>query len=284
MTDTLAGLVDEHMARMAAKNFSALTLKGARSVLGRFLGFMAGIGVSVPERLGTEAVRAWMAHFAGGTVKGLPLNVRTVNNAYCHVRQFLVFMAKRGHVAHGLPDAVEMLREPRFLPRGILPYAKMRRMLAKIDTTTAGGHRDRTLLELLCASGIRAGELRGLNVGDVDFKEGTMKVFGKGRKERMLPVGKTALRFLESYVRAVRPLHLKGAERKALFLSERGGRMSYDALRLVVNRHCRADGVNVTCHTFRSQHLARQGDARPRDAQRPQALRQAQHIEPAQDA
>ena len=78
-------------------------------------------------------------------------------------------------------------------------------MLRRIPTTNATGWRDRAMLELLYSTGIRAGELLGLDVAAVDFTGETARVFGKGQKERIVPIGKTALRLLESYLRGVRP-------------------------------------------------------------------------------
>jgi site-specific recombinase XerD len=102
-------------------------------------------------------------------------------------------------------------------------------------------------------SGIRASELLGLDVKDVDFANGTAWVVGKGQKERMVPVGRTALGILENYVKGVRPFLLKESGEQALFLDDFGKRHPYHTLlRLVhgVARAARAP-VNVTPHTFR---------------------------------
>ncbi len=252
MTRSLRELADEYVGHMVSRNFSETTVKNVKCSLNRFMDFMEKLGVVEPGRLKNDNLRMWMKHLMERrTGKGLPLNVSTVNNGYGYVRKFLVFLAKRGHAHPSLPETVELMKAPRFLPKGILPYAKMKRMLAMIDTTTAEGQRNRTAVELLFSTGIRASELTGLNVDDVDFKSGTLRVMGKGRKERMVPIGRTALRFLESYVKATRQLFLKGEERRALFLSERGGRISYDALLHLVKRNCGVDGMKVACHTFR---------------------------------
>jgi site-specific recombinase XerD len=78
--------------------------------------------------------------------------------------------------------------------------------LGQVETSHAEGFRDRAMLDLLYSSGLRAGELLGLNVADADLANGTVIVLGKGNKQRVVPIGRTALRVLESCLRAVRPL------------------------------------------------------------------------------
>ena len=83
--------------------------------------------------------------------------------------------------------------------------------MRKIDTTTPVGIRDRAAIELLYSSGIRIGELECLTLQDVDLDRGVARVIGKGRKERYVPIGKTALRWLSSYIRGVRPFQARVA-------------------------------------------------------------------------
>jgi site-specific recombinase XerD len=109
------------------------------------------------------------------------------------------------------------------------------------------------MLELLYTSGIRAAELLGLNVSDVDLRQGTALVMGKGRKQRVVPIGKTARRFLEGYLAAVRPHLARNPAERALFLDERGRRYPYHRLRRfmrVCADRARLEG-QVTPHTFR---------------------------------
>ena len=89
----------------------------------------------------------------------------------------------------------------RVLGISVLNHAQTKDVLRSIPTTDATGWRDRAMLEMLYSTGIRAAELLGLNIADVDFTSETARVFGKGQKERLVPIGKTALRLLESYLR-----------------------------------------------------------------------------------
>ena len=89
------------------------------------------------------------------------------------------------------------------MPTSVLTHAQVKKLLAVIDTGTPESFRDRVMLEVLYSTGIRVGELMGLNCEDVDWKNATLIVTGKGDKQRLVPIGRTALRYLESYVKAV---------------------------------------------------------------------------------
>lgn len=185
--------------------------------------------------------------------KGLPLHPRTLNKNISSVKNFLVFLAEKGHVLRSLPEVLKPVKEPSFLPLGALKHAEIKRVLSRIDTSTPDGYRDRTLLEILYSTGIRASELSALNVNSADLENSTLTVFGKGRKERIVPIGKTALRYLETYIKAVRPFLLKDGGKKALFLNNSGTRMMRYTLGLIVHKHydkAKLD-INVTPHTFR---------------------------------
>ena len=111
----------------------------------------------------------------------------------------------------------------------------------------------RTMLEILYSSGIRIGELLGLNMQDVDFNNGTALVTGKGRKQRVVPIGRTALKYLEGYIKAVRPHQVKDKADKAIFIDEMGRRMPYFTFRkrLVESAEKLGLDVHVTAHLFR---------------------------------
>ena len=185
--------------------------------------------------------------------KGLPLVPRTLNKNLSSVRNFLNHLCEKGYVLKSLPEALKPVKEPSFLPLGALKHAEIKKVLGKIDISTPNGYRDRTILEILYSTGIRASELSGLNTESADYENSTLTVFGKGRKERIVPVGKTALRFLETYMKAIRPFLLKDGAKKALFLNNSGTRLMRYTLRLIVHKHYDKANfdINVTPHTFR---------------------------------
>ena len=169
------------------------------------------------------------------------------------MRAFLADLRAAGRVPAALPAALEYVRTPKPLPRTI-PHRQVRRLLRSIDTGAPCGYRNRTMIELAYSSGLRAAELTGLDVPDIDFDHATALIRGKGDKERLVPVGRTALRWLESYMRAIRPFLLREDRAPAaLFLDDAGKRMPYHTLRRIVLRCAAAAGLDgqVTSHVFR---------------------------------
>jgi integrase/recombinase XerD len=210
--------------------------------------------VTSADRLRREHLDAWTKHLAARrTAKGLPLKPSSVNRQIESVRGFLRWLAVRGIVPAALAEALAYVQEPQLLPTSVLPHAQVKKLAAKIDTSSAEGVRDRALVELLYSSGVRAAELLGLDVADVDLANGTALVTGKGNKQRVVPIGKTALRLLESYLRGVRPFLVRDGDERALWLTRAGKRLPYHTLLKRVRRHGErlALPVAVTPHTFR---------------------------------
>jgi len=239
---------------MRARRFSRYTVRQNRCGIRLFLRWLEqSHGVRTPEQLRRTHLEAWQRHLAGLTVRGRPLKPRSINKRIETVKNVLKHLASRGYAARNLEQAVEYVKEPKVLPGSVLSHAQARRMLEAVATDTALGYRNRVLLELLYTSGIRAGEILGLDVGHVDFPNATARVTGKGEKERVVPIGRTALGLLENYVRGVRPFLLRDPVEKALFLDEQGHRLPYHTLRRLVHACAQRAGmaVNVTPHTFR---------------------------------
>jgi len=134
-----------------------------------------------------------------------------------------------------------------------MSYMEVKRLFSKINTSTPYGYRDRTIMELLYSSGLRADELVNLRLSSVDIDNSTIRVFGKGQKERVVPVGKTALRYLETYLKAVRPFLLKGYETDALFVNQAGTALQYYTLLRILHKYRNSlnPGIPITLHTFR---------------------------------
>ena len=251
---TLMELLAEFLEHLRARRYSANTVKQNRYGNLLFLRWLQDAqGVATPERLRRAHLEAWQKHLGTQTVKGRPLRPRTLNKRIETVRNLLKHLAGQGYTARQLEEAIQYVKEPQVLPGSVLSHAQARKMLEGVATDTPAGYRNRTLLELLYTSGIRAGELIGMDAGHVDFANGTAWVRGKGEKERVVPIGRTALDLLENYVKGVRPFLLRDAAEQALFLDEQGRRLPYHTLRRLV--HACADraglAVNVTPHTFR---------------------------------
>lgn len=206
------------------------------------------------DRLQAEQLKQWHAHLSTlRTHKGYPLKATAINRHIISVRGFLQYLSENGYVQSRILKVLPYLKEGKQLPGSVLTHKQVRKLLSAISTDNAEGYRNRTMFELLYSSGIRAAELLGLDVRDVDLKSHTALVNGKGNKQRVVPVGRTALRYLETYITAVRPFLQKSRSEKALFLGKDGRRLSYQIFRRVVRSVCDQSGLDVyvTAHTFR---------------------------------
>jgi len=250
---TLEQIGAELLAWRAARGESPRTLFSVHSCLRLFRRWLVEhYGVETAERLARRHVQAYQTHLAARrTRKGLPMKPGSINNRIKAVRSLFAFMKLRGYHPADLCLDIGYVKEPKILPTSVLDHAEIRKRLGRIDTTSPLGYRDRTILELLYSSGIRRGELFGLDLGDVDLDNAAIRVMGKGRKERVAPVGRTALRYLQGYIKAIRPFW-KGQNRSSrLFLTKYGEPFGRNALVWLINHHFSGASVRVTPHTFR---------------------------------
>lgn len=187
------------------------------------------------------------------TPRGYPLKASTINRYLIAVRGFLKYLAKQQLIRDTLVEALPYLKEPKRLPGNTLDHSQVKKLLAGIATDSSKGYRNRAILEVLYSTGIRAGELLSLDLQDIDLVNKTALINGKGDKERMVPIGRTALRHLETYILAVRPYLLRNLAEQALFIGRNGKRMSYERFRCMVLRVVEQAGLgeHITAHSFR---------------------------------
>jgi integrase/recombinase XerD len=181
-----------------------------------------------------------------------PYRATSVARALSAVRSFHRFLVREGLTDRDPAVGVPQPRLPRSLPRP-LPVDDVRRLLETPDPGSPSGMRDRAILELLYGSGLRISELTGLDVDDVDLEGESVRVLGKGGKERDVPVGSFARDAVGAYLTRVRPALATVATRGALFLNARGGRLSRQSCARLLGRYVRLAGIErrVTLHTLR---------------------------------
>ena len=173
------------------------------------------------------------------------------------VKENLLFLDPFGKVG-------EVSYKEESLPRGIMTEDEVKRLLKLPELATYFGYRDRTILELLYGTGMRIGELRGLNIYDFDFREELVFIRGKGKKERIIPCVKTALLFVKEYIDKVRPALTFYSGDRALFISKFGRRLSYDGFVKMLQGYLKRSGIRkrITGHSFRhtfATHLLERG-------------------------
>ncbi|MBI3931952.1 MAG: site-specific tyrosine recombinase XerD [Acidobacteria bacterium] len=200
-------------------------------------------------------------------LRGEGLSPRSVARAVHALRGFFRFAVREGRLG---ADPMENLRAPRVfraLPR-YLSAGQVDALLAAPDTATPLGLRDRAILEVMYATGLRVSELIGLKPADLDLELGLVTCFGKGRKERLVPLGQAARRWVVRYRDEVRPALARGRPEERLFLNHRGGTLSRMGLWTIVRRHAVTAGVqrvltpHVLRHSFATHLLERGADLR----------------------
>lgn len=252
---TLADLSRSYYDHLRSIRISPETLRKTREKVSHFTSWLSRTaGIVTADDLRPGHLVAWHRHLAGiRTVKGHPLKARSINFYIVKIRGFIGYLAKNGYVQSGLLSALPFVKEPLRLPGNVLAHARMKKFLSGIATDSPAGQRDRAMFELLYSTGIRIGELLTLDVEHIDFTHRTAQVTGKGDKQRIVPIGRTALRYLASYIRAVRPYLLKSPLEKALFVNQAGRRLTYGNFRLIlkaVSGRLKPEET-VTAHTFR---------------------------------
>jgi len=188
------------------------------------------------------------------TKRGNARGVINQNGILSATKSFFRFLKNEGYLATDPAETIEYAREPKSLPRNVLTPGEAKRIIESVDTTTVLGYRDRTILEVLYETGVRNQELRRLTVNDVNLEEGLLRVNdGKGGKDRLTPLGPVALRYLETYIRGVRPQLIGNHNTDRLFVSYRGQPLDSRSLSLLVKRHAKLAKVrkHVTPHVWR---------------------------------
>ncbi len=171
---------------------SAHTLRCYEDDLAQFMHYLTGLGRGEVDPTAVDARRlraysAWM--------NGQGLAPSTIARRLACLRSFFRHQRRQGTVAADPTTGLQNPKQPRRLPRP-LPYEDVVRLLESIDTTTPAGVRDRTLLETMYGGGLRVSELVGLNLADLDGEQVLLRVRGKGRRERLCPIGAEALGWL----------------------------------------------------------------------------------------
>jgi len=240
--------VDAFLKRLAAtRGASEHTLRAYRMDLGELVSFLDERGIDEPREVTPRTLRSFLARLDD---RGLARS--SIQRKLSAVRSLFKQLLEEGwvdaHPALGLRQA----RVARTLPT-CLETGEIERLLEAPDPLTPAGRRDRALLEVMYSAGTRAAETVGLDSGDLDLPRGLARVRGKGRKERLAPLGTHAVRALRDYLEDPQRPHGKPPHKHAIFLNLQGGRLTTRSLGRLVDRHALAAGIHrrATPHTLR---------------------------------
>ena len=253
--DAPGRVVDSYLDHLAVeRGVAANTLASYRRDLGRYVEYLDARGIDTITGVRAVDVGGFVAHLREGDGERLPLSATSAARAVVAVRGLHRFALRDGLVEVDVSREVRPAAPPRRLPKAITVEDVERLLDAAGYAGTALAVRDRALLEVLYGTGARISEAVGLAIDDVDLKEATVLLSGKGGKQRRVPLGSYAARALDAYLVQARPaLSSNGRGTPRLFLNARGGPLSRQSawmvLRTAAERAGLAEGISP--HTLR---------------------------------
>lgn len=234
------------------RGLSRNTLSAYRTDLLQFGGFLAGRGLEATTASAAD-LAAFLALLAEGDGNGTkPCSAATVNRKAACLRSFYRHLRREDLITDDPAADLATPRRGRKLPE-VLSYPEVQKLLAQPRGSEPIQLRDRALLELMYASGLRASETIGLELSDLDLDAGLLRARGKGSKERIVPVGKKALAAVSVYLRSGRPRLVRDHDQRKLFLNFRGGPLTRQGLYKIVLGHADSAGLGgrMSPHTLR---------------------------------
>ncbi len=264
-------MFDEHLNQFLQhlryeRNVSQHTLRNYSSDLEQFRAYLFKIDAKTEIPIGEIdhlTIREWMSSLHGASKKKT-----SIARKLASLRTFFQFLVREGILENNPAKLVATPKIEKKLPNH-LSIEDAVRFIETPDMTTELGIRDRAILEFLYATGMRVGELVGLNLKDIDFREKSVRVTGKRRKQRILPFGEPALQALLHYLSEARPIFLNNSppatrDDKAVFLNYKGTRISTRSVGRMVDKYIKrcADIHDISPHSLRhsfATHLLDQG-------------------------
>lgn len=213
----------------------------------RFAGYAVAAGATGPREVTGTRVRDFVY-----TLKDVGLTPATIRRQISALRTYYRFLMGEGHVVQDPTARIETPKRWRTLP-GVLSVMEVDQLLSAFGTDDGLAIRDRALLEFAYATGARVSELVGLQLQDILFEDGIARLFGKGSKERLVPVGRRAMGQVALYAREVRPTLDRGKGSGRLFLNFHGTPLSRVGAWGIIKKAAKRAGITkrVTPHTLR---------------------------------
>jgi integrase/recombinase XerD len=230
------------------RNLSGNTVSSYKNDISSLLGFLKTLDITDPSRVSKKELNSF---FSSLNKTGLSSN--SAARYYSSIKGFFRYLFIQNYIKENPMEKVSSPKLKKGLPL-VLSVTEVDSILSSPDTSNVLGLRDKALLELLYACGVRVSELLGLKVSDLFFNEEMIRVFGKGSKERLVPVGRSAVEWVKKYLIKSRPmLEKKYKSENFLFLNKKGTKLSRMGIWKIVDRYVKDAGIKkeVHPHTFR---------------------------------
>ena len=238
---------ERNVSPYTVRNYTA-DLCGSKNMKG-FFTFLKEKNVSSLDKVDRHILRDYMGYLVEqGIVKA------SIARKLSAIRSFYRYLTREGVLR---TNPIEKASSPKLDKRlpSFLTIDEIERLLAAADLSDPVGQRDRAILELLYASGLRVSELAQLTLGQIDFDTNEIRVWGKGAKERVVLMGEPAAMALKKYLRKGRPKLLDGKKKNsAFFLNRDGGRLSERSIQRMLEKYARVAGINKRVHPHMLRH------------------------------
>ncbi len=233
------------------RGLSRNTLDAYRTDLTQFGTWLAAQGADPLESRHRE-LAGFLDYLVAGDDERAPASAATIQRKTACLRSFYRHLRREQLIDHDPTADLKAPGKSRRLPR-VLTREEVDRLLSTPTGGSPAAQRDRALLEVMYACGLRASEATGLRVSDVDLDEGLLRATGKGSKERLVPVGRRAIAALRTWIHSGRPELVGLREESALFVNQRGGALSRQGLYKIIRGHAAAAGLEgrMSPHTLR---------------------------------
>lgn len=248
-------LVQEYLDAIRIKNYSQYTINNREFYLLWFLEWAHQRGLMRPTEVTKPILERYKRYiFYYRKKNGEPLSTQCQYNRVMAIRAWFKWLSKENYILYNPASELELPKLDKRLPRAVLTASEAESIINQPDIGTPFGIRDRAMLETLYSTGIRRLELISLQVQDLDAERGTILVrLGKGKKDRMIPIGDRAILWIDKYLHEVRPELTCGNDEGILFLSKLGQAFGKNRITSLIRSYVEAAkiGKRGSCHLFR---------------------------------
>ena len=254
--DGLAAYMLRFLEWMRIKNYAERTVTNRELYLGYFIQWCEQRGLERPNEITKpilESYQSYLYHYRKKT-NGEPLSFRSQHTRLVPVRAFFKWLAKNNHILYNPASELELPRLEKRLPKHVLTQKEAEQIMNQADINDPIGIRDRSILESLYSTGIRRMEVVHLEIYDLDTDRGTIMIRqGKGKKDRMVPIGERAIHWIQKYLADVRPALTVNPNESTLFLTNLGEPFTPNRMTQMVRNYVNASdiGKKGACHLFR---------------------------------
>ena len=252
---TLAGEAPRYLENLAVRNYTTSTIEGRRDALKVFLLWAIERDLTNPAAITKPILESYQRHlWRWRKANGKPLGISTQRSRLSTLKDYFAWLTRRNLITANPASELELPRQEKRLPAEALGLREMSGILNIPDIADPLGIRDRAMLETLYSTGIRRSELTRLEITDLNRERQTLQIRqGKGHKDRVVPLGQRALKWLERYLDEVRPKLIIEQSEKALFLTSYGEGFNPDVVSRMVSKFIKKAEIGRpgSCHLVR---------------------------------